>query len=157
MALHLYVGVRLPERYERFPIMNASSSMKTSDLKLDVQTKLQLEHPNKELGTYMKSKMRIWNIVFLLAHRQRVQFPKNSNIALILNTEFIYCGRVLEDDQTLGEQGIRTGTTIHVFQKEVPFKPRDMNVTEEHIETATTAYASYFTKNSVIVSIFCLG
>lgn len=53
MALQLYVGVRLPERsYERFPVMNASTSMKTSDLKLDVQTKLQLENANKELGTY---------------------------------------------------------------------------------------------------------
>lgn len=61
--------------------------------------------------------------------------------------EFIYCGRVLDDEQTLAEQGVRTGSTIHVFQKDIDTSDRDMTVTEQDIETAVFAYRNVFMRN----------
>lgn len=49
MAVHVYLGVRLPEKpYERVAIKNVCVSKKTIDLKLEAGQILQ--HPKEELG-----------------------------------------------------------------------------------------------------------
>lgn len=71
---------------------------------------------------------------------------------LFLYAEFIYCGKVLDDDMTLDDQNVRNGSTIHVLQKKKQPIVRDMSVTEAEIEEAHREY-----NNIADQEMFCVG
>lgn len=62
--------------------------------------------------------------------------PHAKQIYLFYIAEFIYCGKVLIDDETLQEQKIRNNSTIHVLQKKSLPVFRDMTLTEAEIVAA---------------------
>lgn len=56
-----------------------------------------------------------------------------------LSAEFIYCGRILNDSESLGQQQVRAGSTIHVVQRATPPAGRRFEVQEADIEAAVSA------------------
>ncbi|KAG4065110.1 hypothetical protein HA402_007507 [Bradysia odoriphaga] len=56
--------------------------------------------------------------------------------------ELVYCGSVLNDSVELSKEGIKSGSTIHVFDKTDRPEPEPIAFTEEEIADASKAYRS---------------
>ncbi|KAJ6635917.1 Ubiquitin-like protein 7 [Pseudolycoriella hygida] len=56
--------------------------------------------------------------------------------------ELIYCGSVLDDSVELTKEGIEPGSTIHVFQKNEKKAAEPIELSEEDIMAASSAYRS---------------
>ncbi|XP_037034798.1 ubiquitin-like protein 7 isoform X2 [Bradysia coprophila] len=56
--------------------------------------------------------------------------------------ELVYCGSVLDDSVELSKEGIKSGSTIHVFDKTDRPEPEPIAFTEEEIADASKAYRS---------------
>lgn len=56
--------------------------------------------------------------------------------------ELIYCGSVLEDSAKLIKEGINSGSTIHVFDKNEKQENEPIALTEDIIANASGAYRS---------------
>lgn len=57
-------------------------------------------------------------------------------------TELVYCGSVLDDAVELSKEGIKSGSTIHVFDKNVRQEGESTAFTEEEVADASKAYRS---------------
>lgn len=60
-------------------------------------------------------------------------------------TAFVFCGRTLNDDCNLREQGVRSGVTIHVMKKprtksESKHAAVELPLTEEKMKQVTAVY-----------------
>lgn len=70
-------------------------------------------------------------------------------------TELVYCGSVLDDSAELKKEGIKSGCTIHVFERNVS-EPESFVLTQDNIKSAAIAYSrivSYAYFNNLPVSI----
>lgn len=142
MVAALYLGVRLCEKpYERVKLTDIDfQTKKISDLKEDAE----------RLLNYKSERLGESTHVFLLTKKSL------SDCSLIVITEFIYCGTVLQNDtQSLAEQGIKEGSTIHVFPKQEEVIIKHEPVTEADIHRACMGYRAILKEmsgNALVVS-----
>lgn len=66
----------------------------------------------------------------------------NSKTAGPSALELVYCGSVLDDAVELSKEGIKSGSTIHVFDKNVRQEGESTAFTEEEVADASKAYRS---------------
>jgi len=64
------------------------------------------------------------------------------NFADASGLELIYCGSVLEDTTELSKEGIKSGSTIHVFDKNEKQEIEQTILTEDTVAAASAAYRS---------------
>lgn len=57
-------------------------------------------------------------------------------------SELVYCGSVLDDSVKLSDEDIKSGSTIHVFEKNEKQETEPTPLTEDSIQDASTAYRS---------------
>lgn len=56
-------------------------------------------------------------------------------------SELIYCGNILKDDhQSLEQQGIKVGSTIHIFPKQIKEDSSEEPLTDDQIQRAVVHY-----------------
>lgn len=70
--------------------------------------------------------------------------------------ELIYCGSVLDDLAELKKEGIKAGSTIHVFEKSHISEPEPIVPTSDSIKSAIAKYrkiSSYCPGNTFPVSV----
>lgn len=129
----------MPEKiFERLKLTNIDLITKNvADLKIEAE-KL-LNFPHKELGKCSKDK---FYCVFHMKNQKIEFFLFVFSWAL---TEFIYCGTVLEnEEQSLQEYGVRSGTMIQVFQKQYDMEYKSEQATSEQIHKTVASYRAVF-------------
>lgn len=76
------------------------------------------------------------------ANQTATENSKCNSISFVTISEFIYCGIVLQNDsRSLAEQGVRAGSTIHVFAKpEEEVAEEGEPIPEDQIQLAVINY-----------------
>lgn len=171
MAVTLFFGIRLPGRpYERIAHKldeDAYSTYKVDNLKKLLVGGLLSNYSNASgLGKvtlqviWYDTKNAHYLLVDLLQFNYALQTKKKiignvakmfclfeqynnvSTLILFFVIELVYCGSVLEDSVKLSDEDIKSGSTIHVFERNEKQETKPTLLTEESIQDASTAYRS---------------
>lgn len=139
----LYLGIRLPEKpFERLKLTNVDLITKNvADLKIEAE-KL-LNFPHKELGKCFEENDK--PTLYFSIPNQIIPYFQLLVFVWAPTTEFIYCGTVLEnEEQSLQDYGVRSGTMIQVFQKQYDMEYKSEQATSEQIHKTVASYRAVF-------------